>query len=134
MTSDRIPEGMAAETGCSSQEKGTWGGGCAGQDEVCLRLTSDTPRQEGKLIVSPGVGRGPEEDLRGEFHESTFLPNRRRNFVKEEVARKTGVAATLQGTCTQMWPFLFSNHFVFNLLNTDVQNLENCKKENRNHS
>lgn len=48
-------------------EKGPRVGG-VGQDEVCLQLTSGTPRQEGKLILyqsrsGEGAGGGPEGQI-----------------------------------------------------------------------
>lgn len=57
--------------------------------------------KEGNLFCgSAGVGRGQEKDLRDEFHESRFQSNIRRNFIKEELPKKTGAAATSQSMYT----------------------------------
>lgn len=82
--------------------------------------------KEGNLFCgSSGVGRGQEKDLRDEFHEIRFQYTVRRNFIKEELPKKSRSSSYFAKYLHLDMAFPFQNHFIFNLFNTYAQNVEN---------
>ena len=126
MTSDQIIQKLAAETGCMSRE------GVGGQDSYPVMKL---PRRKKKTMwfwKSGGGGQGTGWGLRDEFHESSLILAQHWEGTSEKRNRRNKQEQQILCKVLHLnMAFPFSKPF--NLLKTYSQNVENNKKEKRNH-